>query len=397
MKLLFIQGGSRWKFDVDGNIYTDSNFSERVWNRYGKLCNTLTVILRRESTIYENNVARSRFNQFDSKKYRYIALADLYRPTKNLLDITKRREVIKIIEEEVKNSDRIIIRSLGNIYTNTALKMARKYNKQYLVEVTGFVFESFWYHSLKGKFTAMYQDFRYRRLMKEVPYAIYVTNQALQERYPCNGKSLGCSDVELDKIDSTILKNRENRINNQQKVITLGTAAFLDVNWKGQKYVIEAIAKLKEKGIDCFRYQMIGVGTGESLIKLAEKLGVLDYVSVIGTLPHDKVFSWLDQIDIYVQPSFQEGLCRSIVEAMSRACPVVCTKVGGNYELASDEYLFKKGDSSQLAEKLSRLMDQEEQLKEANRSFEIAKKFDKNELDRKRDEFYQIFMEDRTK
>lgn len=67
-----------------------------------------------------------------------------------------------------------------------------------------------------------------------------------------------------------------------------------------------------------------------------------DCVSILGAKPHSEVFSWLDSIDIYVQPSFMEGLCRSIVEAMSRACPVICTNVGGNYELVSSDCLFEK-------------------------------------------------------
>lgn len=66
-----------------------------------------------------------------------------------------------------------------------------------------------------------------------------------------------------------------------------------------------------------------------------------DCVSILGAKPHSEVFSWLDSIDIYVQPSFMEGLCRSIVEAMSRACPVICTNVGGNYELVSSDSFLK--------------------------------------------------------
>ena len=54
------------------------------------------------------------------------------------------------IEQAVKESDKVIIRSLGNIYTNSALKYACKYNKPYLIEVTGFAWESMWYHSFSN-------------------------------------------------------------------------------------------------------------------------------------------------------------------------------------------------------------------------------------------------------
>ena len=396
MNLLFIQGGSRWKFDTEGNLYTDANFNNRVWERYGNLCDELTVILRRENTVYNKDEAEEKYNKFDVKKYKYVALEDLYRPVNNLFDLRKRRSVIETIESEVQKCDKIIIRSLGNIYTNTALMMARKYNKKYLVEVTGFVFESFWYHSLRGKLTAAYYEDRYKKLMRDVPYAVYVTNEALQKRYPCRGKSIGCSDVELMELKESILTQRETRIKEHHKTINLGTAAFLDVNWKGQKFVVEALAQLKKEGLECFRYQLIGAGTGNDIKKLAEQLGVSEYVTIIGRLPHDQVFGWLDQIDIYIQPSFQEGLCRSIVEAMSRACPIICSDVGGNYELVSNQYLFKKGNSKELAAKLRKMVALDEQLREAERSFEKAKKFDKYTLNEKRDAFYQMFVEDMT-
>lgn len=75
----------------------------------------------------------------------------------------------------------MIIRSLGNIYTNTALKYAQKYHKPYLVEVTGFAWESLWYHSLHGKFVAGFKEKQYKRLIKNVKYGVYVTNEALQK------------------------------------------------------------------------------------------------------------------------------------------------------------------------------------------------------------------------
>ena len=43
----------------------------------------------------------------------------------------------------------------------------------------------------------------------------------------------------------------------------------------------------------------------------------------------DKVFEWLDTIDLYVQPSLTEGMPRAAIEAMSRGCPVVVSDVGG--------------------------------------------------------------------
>lgn len=391
--LLFIQGGSRWKFDADGNVYTDANFNEGIWDRYRSYCDNFTVILRREQQVYSIEEATSRFNAFNAEKSRYVALPDLYRPVKNVFNLHIRNKIKQVIKEEVYKADKVIIRSLGNIYTNTALKYARQFNKPYLVEVTGFAWESMWYHSLRGKCVAGLKELQYKKLMKLVPYAVYVTNEALQKRYPCSGNSLGCSDVELPVVNESVLDARFKKIQSNSGKIILGTAAFLDVGWKGQEYVIRALAELKARGYSNFEYQMIGAGTGKRLQALTKELGVEDQVYIIGTLPHKQVFSWMDSIDIYIQSSFMEGLCRSLVESMSRACTIVCSNVGGNYELASPKCLFKKGSSIEIADILQKFADNKElQFEEARRSYEKSKEYTKEVLDAKRDKFYKEFI-----
>lgn len=393
MNLLFIQGGSRWKYDSEGTLYTDPNFNSQIWSRYKGYCDELTVVLRRESRIYTKEEARIKFNEIGNSINHCVALPDMYRPLSNALSCQKRMLVKRTIESEVKKADKVIIRSLGNIYTNTALKYAQKYHKPYLVEVTGFAWESLWYHSLHGKFVAGFKENQYKRLMKNVKYGVYVTNEALQKRYPCKGEMLGCSDVELMPSDDKLLENRILKIQKHTGRIVLGTAAFLDVGWKGQEYVIRAMGELKNRGLNNFKYEMIGNGSGDKLRKLIAELHLEDCVSILGAKPHSEVFSWLDSIDIYVQPSFMEGLCRSIVEAMSRACPVICTNVGGNYELVSSDCLFEKADYVRLADILEKMMKPKMQIEEAKRNFEKSKEYNKEDLNKKRDAFYRRFIE----
>ena len=85
MKLMFIQGGSRWKYDVEGNLYTDSNFNESIWNRYKHYCDELTVILRKEEKKYSKEEAQEKFNIFSDKKIKCCSLPDIYHPIKNII------------------------------------------------------------------------------------------------------------------------------------------------------------------------------------------------------------------------------------------------------------------------------------------------------------------------
>ena len=122
-----------------------------------------------------------------------------------------------------------------------------------------------WYHSFLGKFFAIPREIKLKRALINAPYAVYVTEKALQKRYPCKGESLGCSDVELNSIENEeIIKDRINKIDRikENSKIVLGTAAFLDVKSKGHKDVIKALYLLKKKNKNLrFEYQMIGGGT----------------------------------------------------------------------------------------------------------------------------------------
>lgn len=400
MKLLFIQGGSRWKFDQEGNVYTDANFNEKIWDRYRLICDELTVLLRCETKTYEKTEAEKMFNKYDMSKSHCVSMPDLYRPVKNVFKLSVRKEIKEIIKNEVIKADKVIIRSVSDIYTDLAVKYAKKYKKSYLIEVTTFIFESLWYHSLKGKLVAYIQEQKCKKVVSECEYASYVTDDALQNRYPCKKYSLGCSDVELPVISKEVLDKRIEKISkkdNSKKMI-IGTAAFLDVGWKGQKYVIKALYNLKKRGMTNLEYQLIGSGTGDKLKKIVEKLNMQDQVKIIGALEHEKVFEWLDTIDVYVQPSFQEGLCRALLEAMSRACPAIASDVGGNYELLEKACLFQKGNVGQIVDQLENMCNLDSIKRNAQQNYDKALKYSTNILNQKRTEFYKKFaMEERVK
>ena len=391
MKILFIQGGSRWKYDTEGGVYTDSNFSEQVWARYQAL-GDLTVLLRREDQVYDPGEAAARFNRVDTEKMSCVPLPDLYRPARRLLDPALRRRVGQAIERAVRQADRVIVRSPGNFYTNAALAACRRQHRPCLVEVTGFAWEGSWYHSPAGKLLAPWRELRCRALVAGAPWAVYVTRQALQQRYPCHGKTLGCSDVELAPLDPAVLAARLARIGAGQEPLVIGTAGFLDVAYKGQRWVIEALALLRRKGLTGFRYQLAGSGSGQALLAHARRLGVADQVELMGSLPRHRMDAWYDGLDLYIHPSVSEGLCRSIVEAMSRGVPVACTRAGGNVELANPAFLFGRRDAAGIAAALERLADPAARAAEARRSFDAARAFDSQALDRARKEFYQAFV-----
>lgn len=389
MKLLFIQGSSRLKQDTDGKWYTDGNFTTEVWERYLSYCTDLTIILRREEKKYEPEYAKSKFCKIpETAKLRVIDLLDITKPIYRSINPWINQDINAIISREVRKADRIIIRSY-TLYTDYAYKACLKYKKKYTVEVTGFIKEGLSQHSLIGWLIADLHERNFKRMTWNASRALYVTSKALQDRYPCKGVMLGCSDVVLkEKLEEQQLNDKLNRID--KSIIRIGTAAFLDVKWKGLELVIQAIKTLKDRGISNIQYEMIGLGTGKDIIKTTKKLEVQDQVTILGPRTHNEVFNWLDKIDIYIQPSYQEGLCRAIVEAMSRACPVICSDVGGNKELISQEYLFPCGNYIELANRIEAIIPNMES--ESLKNLKHSELYNSQILDKKRNLFYKEFM-----
>ena len=136
----------------------------------------------------------------------------------------------------------------------------------------------------------------------------------------------------------------------------------------------------------------MGNGDSSYLKGLAAKFGVEDRVVFCGGLPHEKVFSWLDSIDIYIQPSQTEGLPRALIEAESRGLPCLGSRIGGIPELLQESAIFdiKKRPAQNIANIIAKLS--KNTLSEmSTHSLEVALRFDRSSLEKRRSDFYHSF------
>lgn len=389
MNLLFIQQGARVRETTNGNFYVDSSFNNNIWKRYNKYCDKLTVILRKVPGKFDENKLKNKYNWIDTNLINLVLVDDIFVPKRNFFNISIRNKIDSTIKDEIIKSDKVILRSAGDYYTNIAYRYCKKFNKLFLIESIGFPFESFWFHSLLGKCIAGIVDYRCKKAINDAPYVLYVTNNVLQEKYPTKGKNIGCSDIEI-KINYDIDKK-----NIEDDKIILGTAAALNTKIKGQKDVLKALYILKKQNYNKFEYQLVGTGDSSYLRKLINKYNLEDNVKILGPLAHEKIYKWLDGIDIYIQPSYIEGLSRSIIEAMSRKCAVICSNVGGNVELIDKNYIYKRGKIRELTNIL-RNINIKQINEQGQKNFDKAKKYDETKLTPKRDNFYQEFQNDRS-
>ena len=284
--------------------------------------------------------------------------------------------------------DLVIVR-VPNWNSNIVAEQAVHMGIPYMAEVVGCAWDACFTHSLKGKGIAPVMALAMRKTVKCADYAIYVTRAFLQNRYPCRGKTLAWSDVQLALPTADLREARLQKCAafSPENGITLATIGAVDVKYKGQAYVLEALARLKQEGFR-FRYKLIGGGDPTRLMRCAEKLGIADMVEFTGNLTREQVFAALDETDIYVHPSLTEGMPRAVLEAESRGCAVIGTRVGGIPEIVRAENLFKKKDVRGIARLLSGFT-AEKLIREAQQNLEFVEKFVSKNSKGVRDAFMQ--------
>ena len=371
MNLLFVHDHIFRK--VNKKIYSTGGLSNSVLKRYADLFGNVIVVARMRHE-KENNEKWSEIIDDRVTVFGTSAFSSEY------------------LKAKIKNSDAVIIR-LPSILGIMAYREALKYKVKLMTEMVGCPWDSLWNHSVKGKLVAPILTLYNKKIVQNSPYVLYVTQSFLQRRYPTNGKSIGCSDVDIPNMSEEVLEKRLNHIESHSGRLKIGTLAAVNVRYKGQQYVIEAIGKLKKQGFDNFEYHIAGNGDQRYLRSVAKKYNVSDRVFFTGGIPHDKVFDWLDSIDIYVQPSRQEGLPRAMVEAMSRALPAFGANTGGIPELIDNEYIFSNtGKNIDEICKILKSYTTESMLAQAKTSFEKAQEYSPDILNKRREDFYRDYI-----
>lgn len=383
-KLLFVYNG-RIETDDRGNFF-GNELNDKLVERYRYLGKHVTFLLRKR-LINDDN--KQNLQSFTSNNFSVITVPEF----NSFGKLLKYNESINtIISKSVEDCD-VLVARLPSTLGRKAISFAKKFRKPYLIEVVGCPWDALWNHSLLGKLVAPYAYWRMKSLVRHAPYVIYVTKLFLQNRYPNLHCSASISDVLLNSSFQSDFNERLRRYKLFQKGLNpliLGTAAAVDVKYKGQDLVFKAIRDLKSKGL-AVKYFLLGKGNQENLKLLAEKFGIEEEIVFCGQIPHTNVFSWYQGIDIYIQPSRQEGLPRALVEAMSTGCVCIGTPTGGIPELLDDDMIIKGFEYQNL---VTIILEMSLQSIEKNSldNFYKAQEFLPEILDEKRKNFYDLFL-----
>ena len=371
--------------DGDGAVYSDRG--DWTWHRYLEFAERVTVVSRAKDL--PKDAPADALTLVSEPGVRYVPIPSLSGP---LQRYTNRREATRRLRSALAGADALIAR-LPSEVGSLAIRVARRTKTPWAVEVVTCTWDALWnYGTWQGKVYAPISWWSTRRLVRPAPFAMYETQAFLQGRYPARGAMIGCPIVELPEVDRSVLEQRLRTIDGWKPRLRIGLIGALSVGFKGIDTAIEALRRERER-LPEFELHILGAGDPGRWRELAEAAGLGGRVQFDGVLPAgEAVNDWLDSIDLYIQPSFQEGLPRGTLEAMSRGCPAITSTAGGLPELLEPGELHAPGDAERLGALIVHAAsDRDWQSAQARRNFEVARRYTKPELDRVRAGFWREF------
>ena len=175
----------------------------------------------------------------------------------------------------------------------------------------------------------------------------------------------------------------------------IGLVGRLDHWGKGHKELFSAMAHIRER----HPVQALIVGGGRraaEVRQLAQSLGLADAVHFLGQ--RQDVPDLLNAMDIFVLPSYSEGVSLALLEAMAAGLPVIATAVGGLPEVVTDGengLLIPPREAAALAGALTRLLEAPDFAKKLgqNARKHVREHYSLDRLGREINEIYEELVE----
>jgi glycosyltransferase involved in cell wall biosynthesis len=282
---------------------------------------------------------------------KFLAVPDYLGPWQFL---EKSLSVRQSIQKAVGSGDAVIMR-VGSHIAGVLEPILVRRGQPYGLQVVNDPFDQFGPKSVDYLLRPLFRWHLTRQLRRQCEHAgaaAYVTERALQSRYPCGGFSTTFSDVEITAQALLTTPRSFSHDDNPRREIRLITVASLTQMYKAPDVLIQAVAEGLRVGLN-LKLRIAGDGRHRaSMERLAFTLGLAGRVRFLGLLPAAQLREELDASDLFLLPSRCEGLPRALIEAMARSLPCLASNVGGVPELLAPEDLVTPGDAAALFHKL---------------------------------------------
>ena len=366
----------RFKRTPDGRVWSPI-FAYETWGRYLRIFSQVTLCAR----VTDVPSVGADMSPATGDSVNFLGLPYYHGPRQYL---ARRGEFNAAVARLITPGDAYIIRVPGNV-ANVAVNALQNAGVPYAVEVVADPWDMFSpgssTHPLRWFFRRMFTR-SMRRQCAQAAVSLYVTEEALQRRYPpkSGSRSFHASNVFLAQpkrssthaVSDACLANAafvpEPRPADSfaTKPLRFACVGSFNLLYKAQDVLVKSFARAIRNGLDG-HLSFVGDGVYRAKIEaLAARHRELEgRVEFLGQLRGGAgVREVLDRSHLFVLPSRQEGLPRAALEAMARGLPCIGSDVGGFPEILPPDAIVPVNDVAALADCLIRLSNNPARLAE---------------------------------
>lgn len=190
-------------------------------------------------------------------------------------------------------------------------------------------------------------------------YADY--NVAISDASGEFSKHLGARHYTIvyNGTDTTKFKRRQTDLRSRLRIDTADliiTFVGRLIEAKGVQDLIETFKEISQS----HKVKLLIIGSGNYSQELKKMAADNPDVLFVGEKSEEEIINFLSITDIFVNPSYSEGLPTSVLEAASCGCSIIASDVGGTREIICDGengILFQKKNNNDLRKKLQTLIE----------------------------------------
>ena len=380
----------------DGKVWVKTIYGYDFWKRYLEVFEEIRIVAR----VRQGGKIEEKMLLASGDKIEFYDLPQ-YRGTKEYL--LQYSSIRKRVVGAADGCDCAIFRIPSPI-SDLVKKEVMKQQLPWSIEIVNDPWDNFAPNAFKSILRPIYRFLftcQVKRYAKKANGVSYVTQYALQERYPSYARIWGESKEHFESYYSSILLKKEffwmdRNFNPAKDVFTIVhiNSCITDFS-KGHDVVIKTVRELRNRGIN-IRVRFVGDGPKRTYFeKMARKLGISEAVEFTGLLSSVmEVRQVLIESDILIFPTVGEGLPRTVIEAMAVGLPCLSTAVNGLPELIEGEYLIDQQNYmrfSDLAEKI--LTNKNKYMEISHRNIQKAYEYENSNLSHRRSEFYKKLLD----
>lgn len=199
------------------------------------------------------------------------------------------------------------------------------------------------------------------------------------------GVGIDVAEIEIDR------GKKRNELGISDNTIALLSVGEM-IKRKNYETALMALSKLKNKN---YIYLICGSGKLENKLKeMTVKLGLVEKVKFLGF--RNDISEICKTSDIFLFPSYQEGLPLAVMEAMAAGLPIICSSIRGNVDLIENGnggFLHHPNDIDKFSASIENMIDNPYLIKEmGSRNLIEAKKYDVEIVKKKMQEIYKSVL-----